>query len=148
MMMDQRAVSQLIGLILVLAIESIVVASALYGTSAYVDSRVKQLGVLQAHGVVNSVANAVTEAVAVSRLFPNVNYSQTISVPLKLGDRYYYLEITTDTVYANSTDGSIQVNSTTYKVENIPVQGRVFVSSEEIEVAYENGGVVLRQTRG
>lgn len=146
--MDQRAVSQLIGLILVLAIESIVVASALYGTSAYVDSRVKQLGVLQAHGVVNSVANAVTEAVAVSRLFPNVNYSQTISVPLKLGDRYYYLEITTDTVYANSTDGSIQVNSTTYKVENIPVQGRVFVSSEEIEVAYENGGVVLRQTRG
>ena len=146
--MDQRAVSQLVGLIIVLAIESTVIASALYGTSAYVDSRLKQLGVLQAQGIVNSVANAVTEAIAVSRLFPNVNYSQTISVPLKLGNRYYYLEITTNTVYANSTDGSIEVNSTTYKVEDIDVEGRVFVSSEEVEVAYENGVVVLRQTRG
>ncbi|HID24990.1 MAG TPA: hypothetical protein EYP23_00780 [Thermoplasmata archaeon] len=146
--MDERAVSQLVGLIIVLAIESTVVASALYVTSVYVDSRVKQLGVLQAQGVVNSVANAVTEVAAVGRLFPNMTYSQIISIPVKIGNRCYYLELTTNAVYANSTDGSIEVNSTTYKVEDLDLGGRVFVSSEEVEVVYENGGVILRQTRG
>ena len=143
---NNSAAAQIVGLMFVLLVESLVMLTSIYGVSSTLNYRTIELGELQAQTVVNNVANAVVDCVTVVGYFPNVTYVQIIDVPEKLaGSRDYYIEMTNNGVYANSTDGSIKMRSTNYNAGelNVNITGRVMISENQIVVTCKNETITM-----
>ena len=143
---NNSGVAEVSSLVFILAIESIIISVTIFGLSETIDSRIERLGELQAQIAVNSVTDAITDAVSSGTRFPNLMFTRVVEVPETLGGRPYYIEVNNTIIFANSTDGQISVSSTTFSNEELDfnIYGMVYVYSSEVIVEYKNGEIVLK----
>ena len=145
-MNNNSGVTAITSLIFILAIESIIISVTVFGLSETIDSRIERLGELQARIAVNSVTDAITDAVSSYTRFPNLTFTRVVEVPETLGGRPYYITVNNTIIFANSTDGQISVSGTTFSNEELDfnIYGMVYVYSSEVIVEYKNGEIVLK----
>jgi len=145
-MNNNSGVTAITSLIFILAIESIIISVTVFGLSETIDSRIERLGELQARIAVNSVTDAITDAVSSYTRFPNLTFTRVVEVPETLGGRPYYITVNNTIIFANSTDGQISVSGTTFSNEELDfnIYGMVYVYSSEVIVEYKNEEIVLK----
>ncbi len=145
-MNNNSGVTAITSLIFILAIESIIISVTVFGLSETIDSRIERLGELQARIAVNSVTDAITDAVSSGTRFPNLTFTRVVEVPETLGGRPYYITVNNTIIFANSTDGQISVSGTTFSNEELDfnIYGMVYVYSSEVIVEYKNEEIVLK----
>jgi len=143
---NNSGVAEVSSLVFILAIESIIISVTVFGLSETIDSRIERLGELQARIAVNSVTDAITDAVSSYTRFPNLTFTRVVEVPETLGGRPYYITVNNTIIFANSTDGQISVSGTTFSNEELDfnIYGMVYVYSSEVIVEYKNGEIVLK----
>jgi len=143
---NNSGVAEVSSLVFILAIESIIISVTVFGLSETIDSRIERLGELQAQIAVNSVTDAITDAVSSYTRFPNLTFTRVVEVPETLGGRPYYITVNNTIIFANSTDGQISVSGTTFSNEELDfnIYGMVYVYSSEVIVEYKNGEIVLK----
>ena len=117
---NNKAVSHVVGFTLVFAITSILVASFIYAASTMIDQRTTYAAEMLGDGLADRISDAIMEAVAVKQNYPYLNYSRTLDIPEDLAGRQYYVEVTEDVVFVNSTDGQISVNTVSYTHLTLP----------------------------
>jgi hypothetical protein len=132
------AVSNLVGYVLTLSLTGFVVAASTLAVVTVIDEKTVSAAELYAQDLANRVASLITNICLIKEQYPNANYSTTFEIPLKLIDKYsYYVEISNQAVYVNSTDGVIKVSSTNYNVPQrliMDVYGRVYSSEGKLVV--------------
>lgn len=138
--LDKQGVSQVIGFILTFTIISIVTISVIYTASTIVNNRNNLAASLEAEDISNYIANAIVECTATRQLFPHANYSKTLEVPAKLGGRSYYVEVSNQSIYVNTTDDIISEKSTVFNQEQIGVylEGKALMGRGEIIISSDN----------
>jgi len=143
---NNSGVAEVSSLVFILAIESIIISVTIFGLSETIDSRIERLGELQAQIAVNSVTDAITDAVSSGTRFPNLMFTRVVEVPETLGGRPYYITVNNTIIFANSTDGQISVSGTTFSNEELDfnIYGMVYVYSSEVIVEYKNEEIVLK----
>jgi len=124
---NTRGVSNIMGYMFSFAVASMVMVSAVLITMNIVDDKTSQVARIEAQSVANYVANTVAEMVAMKEANPNAEYSKTMDIPLDLAGKSYYIEVTEDRIYVNTTDGHVTASCTTYHADelNIGVSGRI-----------------------
>ena len=144
---NKLGVAEVASIVFILAIESVVLSVSVYGISTTLESRVERLGELQAQNGVNSVADALIDAAITAQLFPTLTFTKIVEVPEQIGGRPYYFTINKERIYANSTDGAISINSTTYGVKDLDiiVYGKAYVYTGRVSVEYSNNEIVIEE---
>lgn len=133
---NNKAVSQVVGFVLSFAIISLITSSAIYTVSSLAETRVEYASEITSEALVNYVTNSIIECSATRRACPNANYSKIIEVPTKINNKNYYIEATNSWIFLNTTDGKIQVKSSTYKQDlfDTNIRGKVYGSSGLITI--------------
>jgi len=124
---NTHGVSNIIGYMFSFAVASMVMVSAVFITIGIVDDKTSQVARIEAQNIANYVANTVAEMVAMKEANPNAEYSKTMDIPLDLAGKSYYIEVTEDRIYVNTTDGHVTASCSTYHADelNIGASGRI-----------------------
>jgi len=124
---NTHGVSNIMGYMFSFAVASMVMVSAVFITMNIVDDKTSQVARIEAQSIANYVANTVAEMVAMKEANPNAEYSKTMDIPVDLAGKSYYIEVTADRIYVNTTDGHVTASCTTYHADelNIGVSGRI-----------------------
>ncbi len=132
----KEGVSQVVGFILTLAIISIVVVSTLYTTSTAITERTKRAAEIEASSISNVIAGSIMEASQLKQWYPYANFSRTVDVPTTLSGYDYYIQLTDDNVYVNTTNGLVSKSSPVYKLGdvNVGISGKAYGSSGKVNV--------------
>ncbi len=125
----------MLGYLLSFSIASIVMVSAVVITTGIINNRTAAVAELQAQSIANKVADALVEALAVDQSMPNADYTKALDIPLTIAGRRYYIEITSDAVYVNTSDGLVSKTSPTYGAG----RSKTGISGETI---YSDGGKI------
>jgi len=112
---NKSAVSQVIGLVLSLSLMSVVATSSILIVNSIINDKTASAAEIHAQDIANKVVDAVINVCLMKDLYPNVNYSTTVDIPLQLIDKYsYYIDFNNTFVFVNSTDGSVSVKNSLY----------------------------------
>jgi len=124
---NTHGVSNIIGYMFSFAVASMVMVSAVFITIGIVDDKTSQVARIEAQNIANYVANTVAEMVAMKEANPNAEYSKAMDIPLDLAGKSYYIEVTENRIYVNTTDGYVTASSTTYHADelNIGASGKI-----------------------
>ena len=145
---NNRAVSQLIGYILTLGITASVVSVTLIVTDSTIDDRASNAAIIFAENLAARVSDAILNVCIMKDQYPNSNYSISINIPGKLVDRYnYYIDLSNDLIYVNSTDGKIKINETTFNAPNnvkMDVNGRIYGSQQKLKISCEKSNYIYK----
>ena len=143
---NNKAVSHVVGFVLVFSITSILVASFIFTASTMIDQRTRFAVERLADGLADRVSDAIMEAVAVKQNYPYLNYSRNLDIPEDLAGKSYYIESTEEKIYVNTTDGQVSVNNTNYNLEaiNMGISGKVYSSSGNLKIYCNSSDYVYR----
>lgn len=133
---DKKAVSEVVGFVLILSIASVILTLTIYTSSYIMDQKVREVATYQARAIANQVADAIVDAVWMKRSLPDASYERILDLPRDIGGLDYYIELTSDAVYVNSTDGSVSERSTTYKAGELGIGlfGKVYGGSGRLKI--------------
>jgi len=129
-------------------IATVTVAQILMVTTS-LDERVRVEGNVIAENIACKVADAILNAATMKENYPYSNYSRVLDIPSYLVEpmRSYYIEVSGDTVYVNSTDGVIHATASLYNTSNvhaIQVSGKVYGSYGKINISTTKTPYVYR----
>lgn len=143
---NTKAVSNIIGYLFSFITVFTVMTVSIVTTTSILDSKSVDVASLQAQSIANYVADTLVDVIAVVQSMPNANYSETLDIPLKLGGtKGYYIEVTDNAVYVNTTDGSVSKISTNYNEDlNIDISGKVYGGSSLINLFYQPHNVLYK----
>lgn len=132
----ERAVSHIVGFVLVISIATILMTTTIFTFNVLVERKNKEAGEKIALDLANRIADSVVDAVTVIRNLRDTNYTKVIDLPESLGGKDYYIELTKDKVYVNTTDGFISVSSTLYSSAKLGINlyGKVYASAGQVYV--------------
>jgi hypothetical protein len=126
---DETAVSEVIGYILSFAISFMILVASMATFSIIAEQGDRLAAAAEMRDVSNRVAASVLHAFEVgsnvratqgdvdSSVVTPLVYGRSLDIPQQVQGFTFGLEIDSRYVYANSTDGSIRVNSTTFKAD-------------------------------
>jgi len=125
---DSTGVSEVIGYVLTIAVTSTILVTALYVSSQIIDHKVTEAASYQAKALANQIADAIVDAAWVKRSLPNANYERNIRLPDTIAGLSYYVELTDDAIYVNTSDGRVSEKVDTYKLGDLGMglHGRVY----------------------
>ncbi|MCD6237522.1 MAG: DUF2341 domain-containing protein [Thermoplasmata archaeon] len=143
---NKRAVSEVVGYILMITIASTVLAATIYTSSQIIDRKITEVGSYQAKALANQIADAIVDVTWIKRSLPDANYERIIKLPDDIAGLSYYIQLTDDAVYVNTSDGRISEKSTTYKAKDlgIGVSGKVYGGTGNIKIACNKTEYVYR----
>ncbi|HEX17395.1 MAG TPA: DUF2341 domain-containing protein, partial [Thermoplasmatales archaeon] len=136
---DKKAVSEVVGFVLILSIASVILTLTIYTSSYIMDQKVREVATYQARAIANQVADAIVDAVWMKRSLPDASYERILDLPRDIGGLDYYIELTSDAIYVNSTDGSVSERSTTYKAGDLGIGlfSKVYGGSGRLKIICE-----------
>ena len=128
---NKHGVSNVIGYMFSFAVASMVMVSSIFITMNIVDNKTSQVARIEAQNIANYVANTVAEMVAMKEANPNAEYSKTMDIPIDLAGKPYYIEVTADRIYVNTSDGHVTASCTSYNADelNIGASGKLYSGS-------------------
>jgi hypothetical protein len=130
--LDKKGVSNVLGYLLSFLILTMLSVSTIYLTNSLIDDKVGKTAGLEAQQVANKVAYGIIEAITKVESNPNSDFEKTLDIPVDLAGLNYYIDITDNTVYVNSTNGRISKTS--------PVHGsndaQIFLLNKRIYPSY------------
>lgn len=143
---DDSGVSELIGFILSFALSAVFLLIALGSFYTARENTDAVVTGVELKTIANRVAEHIVEAGLVSQEFPNATLNVTVALPQDLNGHPYYVEATPSAIYANTTDGTLSAQATTFKLDavtGVSVNGRVYSSNEVLIVSYslQNNGL-------
>ncbi|RLF36314.1 MAG: hypothetical protein DRN08_01565 [Thermoplasmata archaeon] len=116
MNVDERAVSHVLGYLLSFSIAFIVMTGSIIITTSIINDRLRAAAGIKAQGIANQIADVIIDAVRIEQSMPNAGYKKTIEIPRDLSGYPYYVEVTSNAVYVNTTDGMVSRSSTLYNI--------------------------------
>jgi len=143
---NTRAVSNVLAYLFSFMIASTIMTGAVHITTSIMDSKSTDVGALQAQSIVNQVADALVEATAALQSMPDANYSKTLDIPVDLAGKGYYIEVTNNAVYVNTTDGSVSKSCINYNNGSlkIGVGDRISSGSGKVKISYQKPSFVYK----
>ncbi len=141
---NNLGVTQIISFILVFALVSTIMTSAIFISGNFIKTREEILSHKIAKDILEYVAYGIIECAAVIQTFNNASYSKTLELPMSINGKSYYIEISKDFLYLNLTDGSIKEKTTLYNQDKLcnGVYGKVFISDGDIRVIGDKTGYI------
>ena len=113
-LIDKHAVSEVLGYALTLALAAVVVLSATYMVNTTIEDKKVEAAEITAKVLSNRVANAVTNVWKIKQQYPNANYSIKLNIPTKLSGFEYYIELTNNAIFVNTTNGRVKFKRPLY----------------------------------
>lgn len=112
------AVSTIIGYALTLVLCAMILTSTTFIVSTYVTRRNESAAEIEAQALANRIVNLISEVANFKQAMPSeeISYEKKISIPDKLTNYNYYIEITNSDVWVKTTNGQISESCTTYNV--------------------------------
>ena len=143
---NRRGVSNIIGYMFSFAVASMVMVSAVFITMSIVDDKTSQVARIEAQNIANYLGTTVAEMVAMKEANPNAEYSKTLDIPLDLAGKSYYVEITENRIYVNTTDGRVSASCTTYHADelNIGAYGKISSGGGQATLSSSSGEYVYK----
>jgi len=143
---NTHGVSNIMGYMFSFAVASMVMVSAVFITMNIVDDKTSQVARIEAQSIANYVANTVAEMVAMKEANPNAEYSKTMDIPVDLAGKSYYIEVTADRIYVNTTDGHVTASCTTYHADelNIGTSGKINGGGGQATLSSSSGDYVYK----
>ena len=140
------AVSHVVGFILTFVVISAATATVIYTTGVLAENRIEYATRIVARDIANYVVDAITEAIALKQQYPLANYSRVLEIPSDINGKPYYVEITDDRVYVNTTDGEVSESCTTYNQGELTVgiSGKAYSYNGKLRVYCNNSEYVLK----
>ena len=131
-----HAVSNVIGYLLTFLLTFGVMIVAIVSTQGLIDEKYKEIADELAQSVANKVADSIVEAVSVRESMPKATYKKTLDVPWDLLGRNYYIEVTDDFVYVNTSDGVVSKKAPTYTAKQLSIgsYGKVYSGSGKLDI--------------
>jgi hypothetical protein len=126
---DEEAVSEVIGYIFSFFMSFVLLVASLYTFGLLADAGNQRAAEAEFQDIANRVASGALEVFRLGSSFRTAGtdvqsgnasrllYTKPLDIPDSFRGYSYKIEMTGRTVYVNSTDGSIKVNSTTFKAE-------------------------------
>ena len=104
-----------------------------------INNSTKDAAEIIAEDIAHVVSDSVLNAVATRRNMIDTSYKFSVDIPRTLAGKTYYVELTDEKVFVNSTDGFISVNCTTYNSEefNYGLTGKAYGSNGRIKIFCE-----------
>lgn len=138
---SDEAVSEVLGYILMFFLSSAVLVLSL---QAFLQSRDATTDLQVANELrllSDRVANEVLQAGLVAGEFPNSTYELTLALP-DLPGHTFYVNASSTTVWANTTDGKVTADSAAFQVSQMGLQlaGTVYNSQGHVKVRYSTVG--------
>jgi len=135
---NKEAVSQVLGFVLSLGLTAIVVISAGFLTSSYVDENTESAAQAEAENIANRVVNLLVNAYLIKEQYPDADYSATMDIPSKLVNHFdYTITVERDILIVKSNDGRIIATKDIYNINrklNMYTKGSVGGGVEELTV--------------
>ncbi len=131
---------EVIGFILTFAISAVVLTISTQAFRGAQDQTDALVTGVELRGIADRVASRVLQAGSLAQEFPNATLSVRVRAPVSAAGHPFAVEGERDRVWANATDDSFTANSTTYKLEVVPlldVTGRVPSGRNWLRVEYE-----------
>ncbi|MBI4393519.1 MAG: hypothetical protein HY556_06960 [Euryarchaeota archaeon] len=138
MRLGDAAVSEVVGFILMFALSVVILVVSMQAFNVIRDSSRDLSDASELRLFAVQVASEAALFGKVSNDFPNATFESVIRAPEVQG-RDYYVRATNKTIFANTTDGKIRVNSTTFRLEaisNLFVSGEVTPTGGLVKVVY------------
>jgi len=133
---SNHGVSQIVGFMLTFVIISSVSTVVIFNFNSIMQDRTNRAAELHAESIAGYVVNFLNDAVTAYLNEPKSNYESFIDIPREIAGKSYYVELTEDRVYVNTTDGQISKSCTNYNADiyGIGCKGRVYSDSSKIKV--------------
>ena len=135
---NNKAVSQVLSFVISLGLTATVVLAAGFLTSYYVDENTESAAQAEAENIANRVFNLLVNVYLIKEQYPDVNYSTTMDIPLRLVNHYEYaIQVDSTGVHVNSYDNRIQVTKSFFDISeklHMDVQGDVAGSNGKLTV--------------
>ncbi|RLF26573.1 MAG: hypothetical protein DRN05_06815, partial [Thermoplasmata archaeon] len=143
---DRKGVSQILGYLLSFSIAFIVMTSSIFIVTSIIDDKKRDVASLQAQMLANQLADIIIEAASAKQ--QDMDYQKKMDLPDKIGGKSYYVDVTNDSVYVNTTDGSVSKKVVFYNISSL-VEGiysrRIYVGgSREINVYVNHSEYIYR----
>lgn len=133
---SNHGVSQIVGFMLTFVIISSVSTVVIFNFNSIMQDRTNRAAELHAESIAGYVVNSLSDAVTAYLNEPKSNYESVIDIPRDIAGKSYYVELTEDRVYVNTTDGQISKSCTNYNADiyGIGCKGRVYSDASKIKV--------------
>jgi hypothetical protein len=144
---NSYAVSNVIAYIFSLSVASMVMLSSVLITDAIIDEKASQIAGQQAQSLANQIGYGILEAMASVSSNPGVRITKTIDLPLDIADRSFYIEISENSIFVNTTDGLVSKKSSNYNANerDIGINSKEIKSgSNEIIITYKKPDYVYK----
>lgn len=137
---NDDAVTEVIGYVLSFALSAIFLLIALNVFDAARGNTEHVVTGVELKAIADRVAAAIVDMGFVSQEFPNATMQTAIDIPQSLAGRIYTVTATPVKVRAETRDGELLADASTYKtdaIQDIFVDGTVDSSNQRIIVTYE-----------
>lgn len=134
---NNYAVSNVLGYLLTFSIVSLLMVAAVLTTNSIVESKNISAGEQIAQSLANQIADSLVDVVSLSQSNPSTFFDHSLDIPSNLAGRRYYIEITAEKTYVNSTDGKISRSCTNYNHDlNLGLHQKIFSDTNKIMFSY------------
>lgn len=140
---NDEGVTEVIGYVLSFALSAVFLLIALNVFSAARGNTEHVVTGVELKTLADRVAGHIVELGQVSQEFPNARMEVTLVIPQSLNGKLYTITATAPKVIAETNDGSISAESTTYRSEvlpNIAISGSADSSNERVLLRYQLEG--------
>ena len=114
---NTKSVSQIVGYVLSLLLTSVVVASSLIITQAYIEENINAGAETEAQVIADKIVTALKNVYLMKSQNPEADYTTSVDIPSKLMDKYSYnIEVDDKNVHVISNSGNIHVKKSIYDI--------------------------------
>lgn len=138
---DDRAVNEVVGFILMFAVSSVVLVISTQGFLAAKQNTDHMIQGVELGNVASRVASRVVHAGSVAEEFPNATFSSSLRIPATAHGEPYEVSVTGERVRASLQRASLAAESTTYNlvdVTNLRITGEATAERERFVIDYEH----------
>jgi len=126
---NKKAVSEVVSYALSLGIMAILIGGIYVTVNAAIDNKLSTSGGVVAENIADHVADGVLNAIYIKENHPDSDYKVDLKIPLKISGKDYYVKLTKDKVFVNTTDGTVSEYASFF---NVSKRTCVDISSEKI----------------
>jgi len=126
---NNKGVSEVVSYALSLGIMALLIGGIYVTVNAAIEDKLSTSGSVVAENIADHIADGVLNTIYIKENHPNSDYKVDLKIPLKISGKDYYIKLTNDKVFVNTTDGTISEYSTFF---NVSKRACLDISSEEI----------------
>ena len=125
------------GFLLVFVMISTVSIAVILSFNNSIEERKNDAAALYAESIASYIADSMVYAVTTYLNSPDSNYEKLIEIPDNIIGKSYYVELSEDKIYVNTTDGQVSEYCTSYeaKLYGISCSGRVYSGKDKLKIS-------------